>query len=212
MHILESIYFKNAGTVFLALWLLWKIFPLLFLPSPVLTDRYSSHRVQFAHYLLQPSKTWSRVSVSWVMQNMYCIALHCSPFYWRKIFCFVITVLVLSKIIAFHTSSIHTYLRNQRNQGFFYDTGLEYLNQTWRALHKIAQTVYYILLAINCGKDWSILMYYWENSRLEKQVDGSEHICKWVRCVLKGTFPYISFEPLSIQERYLNSHFLQMKA
>ena len=39
----------------------------------------------------------------------------------------------------------------------------------------------YILSAIKCGKDWSILTYYWENSRLKKEFEGSEHICKWAR-------------------------------
>lgn len=83
-----SILKMQALLFFLPCGLFEKIFPLLFLPSPVLTDCYSSHSVQFAHYLLQPSKTWSTISVSWVMQNKYCIALHCISFYWRKIFCF----------------------------------------------------------------------------------------------------------------------------
>ena len=61
----------------------------------------------------------------------------------------------------------------------------------------------YILSAIKCGKVWSILTYYWENSRLKKEFDGSERICKWARFVWKGTFSYISFEPVSIQETWV---------
>lgn len=181
--------------------------------SPVLCSLTATHPTAFSSHITfcNPPKLdqlYLSPGLCRISTALHCIVF---PFTEGRYFALlVITVLVLS--IASHTSSIHIYLRNKRNHGFFHDTGLEYLNQTWRALHKISQTVYYILLAINCGKRWSILMYYWENSRLEKQVDGSEHIYKWVRCVLKGTFTYISFEPLSIQEKYLNSHFSQMKA
>lgn len=76
---------------------------------------------------------------------------------------------------------------NKWNQVFFSHIQIQNAYTKYDELY-IKSHELHILSAIKCGKDWSILTYYWDNLRLKKEFEGSERICKWARSIFERHF------------------------